>query len=61
MFINFIVFSMIIFIFYRKNVVFRLVYFLGIWKKKWNLVDFFLLYKNCDNKFDYEFVKEMVD
>lgn len=33
MFINFIVFGMIIFIFYRKNVVFRLVYFLGIWKK----------------------------
>lgn len=52
---------MIIFISYRKNVVFRSVYFPGIRKKKRNPVDFFLLFKNCDNKPDYEFAKEMAD
>lgn len=31
-------------------------------EKKRNPVDFFfLLYKNCDNKPDYEFAKEMAD
>lgn len=36
-------------------------FFFQAFEKKRNPVDFFLLYKNCDNKPDYEFAKEMAD
>lgn len=60
MFINFIVFSMIIFYFLQKKCGFYISLFFRYLKKKLKFDRFFLLYKNCDNKFDYEFVKEMM-